>query len=87
MTLLIDGKPEELAQFLNLFANDTDDTENNNDDDTDTDDDTDDTGNDTDDGDKANDQFALEFAALINRYPHVRSCSVENGAIKIITKS
>lgn len=77
MTLLIDGKPEELAQFLGLFVNDDDDTDDTDTNDTDTD----------DDGNEVNDQFALEFAALVKRYPHVRSCSVENGAIKIITKS
>ena len=82
MTLLIDGKPEELAQLLSLIVNDDDDTDNDND--TDTDDDTDDDSN---DDDKANDRFALEFAALVKCYPHVRSCSFENGAIKIITKS
>lgn len=63
MTLLIDGNPEELAQFLNLFANDTDDTTG---DDTDT--------NDTDD--ENNERFVEEFAELMKRYPDIKDFKI-----------
>lgn len=66
MTLLIDGKPEELAQFLGLFVNDDDDTTG---DDTDTND-----TNDTDDD--VNKRLAAEFTELMKRYPAIKDFKI-----------
>ena len=74
MTLLIDGKPEELARFLGLFVNDDDDI-----DDTDTDADT----NDDDD----NKRLAAELTEIVKRYPHLKKILDENGGIMFLQKS
>lgn len=62
MTLLIDGKPEELAQFLGLFVNDDDDTDDTN---------TNDTNN-----DDVNKRLAAEFAELMKRYPCIKDFKI-----------